>query len=79
MLSFITYKSAPEQIEIVGDKLGLQALIDYLESVKNAQDHMHLIFESEINDYPISQEQQHEVVIIKHVRVEFSDTDTWNE
>ena len=32
MLSFITYKNIPEQIEIVGDSQGIQELIDYLET-----------------------------------------------
>ena len=43
MLSIITYKNIPEQIEIVADTEGINELFEYLESVMISKDHMHLI------------------------------------
>lgn len=79
MLSFITYKNVPEQVEIVGDSKGIQELIDYLESVKNSKDHMHLIIDSELNPYPISENMSEKTTYAKSVRLEFNESDTWNE
>ena len=78
MLSFITYKDAPEQLEIVGDSNGLQELINYLESIRESKDHMHLTIDSEIDPYPISGDRKGKTIFAKHVRLEYSDTDSWN-
>ncbi|WP_400191102.1 hypothetical protein [Hymenobacter sp. B81] len=73
MLSFITYRQAPEQVEIVVDAVGIDELISYLESIKSQKDHMHLIIDSELDDYPLSAEAvQRGVVSVKHVRLEYA-------
>ncbi|MDR1876330.1 MAG: hypothetical protein LBQ84_01755 [Flavobacteriaceae bacterium] len=46
MLSFITYKDLPEQIEIVADRQGIEELIQYLKEIKRDKDHMHLLIMS---------------------------------
>lgn len=71
MLSFIAYKNAPEQIEIVADEKGINDLILYLEGIKRDKDHMHLIMDSEINSYPVSEDRKDVVTIIKQVRLEY--------
>lgn len=78
MLSFITYKNAPE-VEIVADDQGIDDLILYLQSIKRGKDHMHLIMDSEINDYPIPAERGNIVVNIKQVRIEYADTNDWKK
>lgn len=79
MLSLITYKNAPEQIEIIGDSDGIDDLILYLQGIKDARDHMHLIIHSEIEEYPIPEHRKSEVIIIKQVRLEFADTNIWGQ
>lgn len=74
MLSFITYKNHPEQIEIVGDEKGLQELIDYLNEVKRSKDHMHLILGSEIDEHPVPEDRKSIVGSAKSVRIEFANT-----
>lgn len=78
MLSFITFKDAPEQLEIVADDQGIEELINYLEGIKRDQDHMHLIIDSEINPYPISQMREGKTLYAKHVRLEYSSTSSWD-
>ena len=77
MISFITYKEAPEQVEIVADNQGIDDLILYLQGIKKGKDHMHLINGSEIIDYPIPDERKKIVFNVKHVRLEYADTDQW--
>ena len=71
MLSFITYKNHPEQIEIVGDEKGLQELINYLNEVKQGKDHMHLIVDNELDEYPIPENRKHIVGSAKAVKIEY--------
>lgn len=77
MLSFITYKEVPEQLEIIGDSEGLQELIDYLIAIQDSKDHMHLTIDSEINPYPISEKMKGTTSFAKHVRLEYNDTNSW--
>jgi hypothetical protein len=77
MLSFITYKNAPEQLEIVADEVGINELISYLEGIKRDKDHMHLVIDTELDFYPIGKEEQNEVFFAKHVRLEYNDTEVW--
>ncbi len=76
MLSFITYKNLPEQLEIVADEDGIDDLIHYLQSVKKSKDHMHLIIDTEINRYPLPSNRE-DVTYAKSVRLEFANTDHW--
>jgi len=76
MLSFIGYTDAKEQIEIVADEQGIDDLILYLQGIKEGRDHMHLIINSEIDSYPVSNPKT-EVTVIKHVRLEYADTEQW--
>lgn len=78
MLSFITFKDAPEQLEIIADEIGLQDLIDYLESIKKSKDHMHLTIQSEIDPYKIEGKRNGLTFYAKHVRLEFLDTTSWD-
>lgn len=71
MLSFITYKNHPEELEIVGDEKGLQELIDYLNEVKQCKDHMHLIVGNELDEYPIPENRKSIVGSAKAVRIEY--------
>jgi len=77
MLSFITYTRSTDQIEIIADQVGIDDLINYLEGIKEEKDHMHLIIDSEINNYPILKERENEVIIIKHVRLQYADSSEW--
>lgn len=77
MLSCITYKEAPEEIEVIADDQGIEDLILYLEGIKKGKDHMHLIFDSEINNYPIPSERKKLVNVVKHVRLEYATTNQW--
>ena len=79
MLSFITYSSSTDQIEIVADKQGIDDLILYLEGIKKDKDHMHLIIDTEINDYPISEERKEKIIIVKHVRLQYADSKEWDK
>lgn len=76
MLSFIGYAEAKEQIEIVADEQGIDDLILYLQVIKESKDHMHLVIDSEVNSYPISNPKAG-VTVIKHVRLEYADTEQW--
>ncbi|MEO6454406.1 MAG: hypothetical protein ABIN97_10055 [Ginsengibacter sp.] len=77
MISFITYTNANEQIEIIADKQGIEDLIFYLEGIKKDKDHMHLVIDNELNNYPISNERKEQVVLIKHVRLQYADSLEW--
>ena len=77
MLSFITYKDAMQQIEIVADEEGINDLIQYLESIKKDKDHMHLIIDTELNAYPISSEMSKTVFYVKSVRLEYAKSEVW--
>lgn len=79
MLSFITYKIAPEEVEIVADASGIDDLIHYLQGIKDGQDHMHLIMDSEINDYPIPSERRNQIVVVRQVRLEYADAAQWSK
>lgn len=77
MLSFITFKDAPYQLEIIGDEKGLQQLMDYLEEIKKLKDHMHLVVGTELDQYPIYEDRKGKIISAKHVRLEYSETDSW--
>ncbi|MGZ5243994.1 MAG: hypothetical protein ACXWDO_00850 [Bacteroidia bacterium] len=77
MLSFITFKDAPEELEIVADEQGIEDLIQYLQGIKNQKDHMHLIIDSEIDPYPIGEMMKGKTLYAKHVRLEFSPSKAW--
>jgi len=79
MLSFITYKNHPEQIEIVGDENGLQKLIFYLNEVKRSKDHIHLIIGSEIDEFPIPEVRKSIVGSAKAVRIEYGKNKDWEK
>lgn len=79
MLSFITFRDAPEQLEIVADDQGIQELIQYLEGIKKNKDHMHLIIDSEINPFPISGKREGKTLFAKHVRLEYCDSISWEK
>ena len=78
MLSFITYKDAPEQLEIVADSKGVNELVDYLLSIKKGKDHMHLSIGTELDEYPITGPRVGKTISAKHVRLEYEDTSSWN-
>lgn len=71
MLSFITYKQVPEQIEILFDEQGVEDLILYLQSLKQGQDHMHLLVGNELDSYEVLPERDDIICSVKHVRLEF--------
>jgi hypothetical protein len=77
MLSFITFKDAPEQIEIVADERGLQELIDYLTFLKKSKDHMHLTIDNEINAFRSNNERKGKTLYSKSVRLEYCKTESW--
>ena len=79
MISFITFKDAPEQLEIVVDEQGIKELIVYLEYVKKSKDHMHLTIGSEINPFPIHGIRKGKTLYAKHVRLEFCDSKAWEK
>ncbi len=79
MISFITYKDAIEQVEIVADEQGIDELISYLQGIKKQKDHMHLIIDSEINPYPISKKMKGKTFYAKHVRLEYAEEKTGKE
>ena len=77
MISIITFKKVPEQIEIVADEQGIDELIDYLNAIKKSKDHMHLIIDSEIDPYPIPENMNEITTYAKSVRLEFNETSEW--
>ncbi len=77
MLSFIGCETANESIEIIADEQGIDDLIQYLQGIKAAKDHMHLIFTSEIDSYPI-EDSGSGIIIIKDVRLQYADSDVWS-
>ena len=77
MLSFVTFKDAPEQIEIVANQIGFEELIEYLEAVKNSKDHMHLVIDSELNEISIFGKRKGKTLNAKHVRIEFANSKDW--
>jgi len=79
MLSFITYKDAHEQLEIIADEQGINELIEYLEYVKKSEDHMHLIEGNELDIYKIEGKRKGKTLSAKHVRIEFSSSEKWKE
>lgn len=79
MLSFITFKDAPEQLEIVADDHGIKNLIEYLEGIKKGKDHMHLVIDNEINPFPISKNRKGKTLFAKHVRLEYLKSTLWED
>lgn len=77
MISFITFKGIPEQIEIVLDNQGIDDLISYLEEIKKTKDHFHLTIDSEIDNYPIAKKMMKKTFNVKSVRLEFAETYKW--
>jgi hypothetical protein len=71
MLSFITYKQVPEQIEVLFDEKGIEDLILYLQSLRQSQDHMHLVVGNELDNYEVLPERDNIVCSVKHVRLEY--------
>lgn len=70
MLSFITYKDAIEQVEIVADAEGIDQLIDCLEFVKKSKDHVHLNIDSELDPFEMTENRIGLTFYAKHVRIE---------
>lgn len=79
MLSFITYKDAPKQLEIVADEQGINELIEYLVYVKQSKDHMHLLEGNELDIYKIEGKRKGKTFSAKHVRIEFNTLEMWKE
>jgi len=77
MISVITYKNAPEEIEIIADDRGVDDLMLYLKGIKEDKDHMHLVIDSEIDKYPIPQERKDQITIIEHIRLQFASCNDW--
>lgn len=71
MLVFVSFPSAPEQIEIVADAQGIDDLILYLNSIKKNKDHMHLTIGTELDNYPLSNDVDHNISILKSVKLEY--------
>ena len=69
MLSFISYKRAHEQLEIIVDDKGIDELIDYLESVKEDKDHLHLTIGTELDDYDIPEGRENILTTAKKVTI----------
>lgn len=69
MITFINYKNIPEQLEIIVDKQGIEELIEYLNFVKQSEDHIHLTLGTELNEYP--EKLQEDVINAKSVKLEF--------
>jgi len=76
MLSFITFRNLPEQLEIVADDQGLDDMIFYLQSVKKSKDHMHLTIDTEINAYPLPKNRK-KVQFARSVKIEFAGKNQW--
>ena len=75
MLSFITYKNVPEQIEILLDETGIDDMILYLTSLKRTKDHLHLIVGNELDSYAVLPDQEPIICSVKHVRLEYMQED----
>ena len=71
MLSFITYKQVPEQLEMLFDEKGIEDMISYLQSLKQSHDHMHLIVDNELDSYKVLSERDNIICSVKHVRLEY--------
>jgi hypothetical protein len=69
MLSFITYKIATEQLEIIADEKGIDDLIKYLNYVKENKDHVHLVIDTELDTYAIPKERERIVSFAKKVTI----------
>jgi hypothetical protein len=78
MLSFISYNNSKDQIEIIADQHGIEDLILYLKAIKKDKDHMHLIIDGEINNYPIIEERKDQVIIIQQVRLQYAKSEEWS-
>lgn len=79
MLSFITFKDAPEQLEIIADEQGINELIEYLEFVKKSKDHMHLIEGNELDKYQVEGQRRNKTLSAKHVRIEYNSEESWKK
>ena len=77
MISFITYKNIPEQVEIVLDDQGIEDLISYLEEIRKTKDHFHLTIDTELDNYPVAESMQKKTINAKSVRLEFAETVKW--
>ncbi|MCF6278848.1 MAG: hypothetical protein L3J14_00700 [Flavobacteriaceae bacterium] len=44
---------------------------------KKLKDHMHLVVETELDEYPIYGDRKEKTISAKHVRLEYSETDSW--
>jgi hypothetical protein len=72
MLTFVLFKDAPEQVEILLDSKGADELIQYLTFVRDGKDHMHLNIDSEIDPLVLPGVRSAEVFHAKHVRIEYN-------
>ncbi len=77
MLSIITYKDVPEEIEIIADEIGIDDLIGYLQYIKKSKDHIHLTIDTELNSYPISSKMSQITKYAKSARIEYNDSSKW--
>lgn len=72
MLSFITYRELPEQVELLFDDQGIDDMIFYLQSLKISKDHMHLVIGNELDEYKILPDRVNVVSSVKHVLLEYN-------
>jgi hypothetical protein len=79
MLSFITSKRAPEDLEILVDSQGIDELIEYLQGIKRDKDHMHLNIDTELDSYPLPENVFGKVFYAKHVKLQYTPSDDWKE
>jgi hypothetical protein len=73
MLSFLTYKDATEQLEIIVDNKGIDDLIKYLKFIKEKNDHIHLLIDTELDNYSIPKGRENIVSCAKKVTIYFED------
>lgn len=71
MLSFVTYKNIPEQLEIIVDKQGVEDLISYLKNVMEKKDHLHLIIDTELDKYSIPEGREEILSYARKVTIYF--------
>ncbi len=56
-----------DSIEVFFDTVGIDELIDYLNTIKKSRDHYHLIIGNELDTEPVDQNN----TLVKHVKLVF--------
>jgi hypothetical protein len=69
MLKFILSKGAPEEIEVLFDDAGAEALKEYIDWVIKHRDHMHLLIDGELDPVSPTPPEGLNVFHAKHVRL----------